>query len=163
MTSYWAVVAPLGAAVLLGSQTPSFRSTVDLVRVDVLVTDDGRPVPGLAAADFEVFDNGVRQQVTVLSADDLPIRVLLALDLSESVDGGRLADLQTAARLLVGSLRPDDRADRRVAGEAPLAQPTTAEGFDWADAGIGSAATLGLVLLVAGGSVVVLRHGAQTA
>ena len=69
--------------------------------------------------------------------------------------------IATAQRDVV--VRPDDRADRRVAGEAPLAQPTTAEGFDWADAGIGSAATLGLVLLVAGGSVVVLRHGAQTA
>ena len=60
-------------------------------------------------------------------------------------------------------LRPDDRADRSFSTEAPLAQPTTAERFDWADAGIGSAATLGLVLLVAGGSVMVLRHGAQTA
>ena len=59
-------------------------------------------------------------------------------------------------------LRPDDRADRGLPNTAPLTQPTTGEAFDWVDAGIGSAATLGIVLLVAGASVVRLRH-AQTA
>ena len=60
-------------------------------------------------------------------------------------------------------VRPDDRADRGFPGGAPVVVPTSAAGFDWVDAGIGSAATLGIVLLVAGGSVMVLRHGAQTA
>ena len=60
-------------------------------------------------------------------------------------------------------LRPDDRADRRLPNDAPVAQPTTAEGFDWVDAGIGAAATLGLVLLVAGASVMRLRQQTQTA
>jgi hypothetical protein len=60
-------------------------------------------------------------------------------------------------------LRPDDRADRRLPNDAPFAQPTSGEGFDWLDAGIGSAATLGLVLLVAGASVLRLRQGAQPA
>jgi hypothetical protein len=60
-------------------------------------------------------------------------------------------------------LRPDDRADRRLPTDAPVAQPTTGEGFDWVDAGIGSAATFGLVLLVAGASVMRLRQQAQTA
>ena len=60
-------------------------------------------------------------------------------------------------------LRPDDRADRRLPSDAPGTQPTTGEAFDWVDAGIGSAATLGLVLLLAGASVLRLRHGTQTA
>ena len=60
-------------------------------------------------------------------------------------------------------LRPDDRTDRRLPNDAPVTQPTTGEGFDWVDAGIGSAATFGLVLLLAGASVLRLRHGAQTA
>ena len=60
-------------------------------------------------------------------------------------------------------LRPDDRADRGLPGSARLAQPTTGDRFDWVDAGIGSAATLGLVLLVAGASMVRIRHGAQAA
>jgi hypothetical protein len=60
-------------------------------------------------------------------------------------------------------LRPDDRADRRLPNSAPLVQPTTDDGFDWVDAGIGSAATLGLILLVAGASLVRLRQGPQAA
>jgi hypothetical protein len=60
-------------------------------------------------------------------------------------------------------LRPDDRADRPLPNDAPVTQPTTSEGFDWVDAGIGAAATLGLVLLVAGASVMRLRQQTQTA
>ena len=60
-------------------------------------------------------------------------------------------------------LRPDDRADRRLPNDVPVTQPTTSEGFDWIDAGIGAAATLGLVLLVAGASVMRLRQQTQTA
>lgn len=60
-------------------------------------------------------------------------------------------------------LRPDDRADRRLPASPALAQPSTGDGFDWLDAGIGSAATLGLVLLVAGASLVRLRQGPQAA
>ena len=81
--------------------------------------------------------------------------------------------------------RPDDRArmgperSRRLSGttsfaptiapiagsraSAPLAQPTTGDGFDWIDAGIGSAATLGLVLLVAGASMMRIRQEARAA
>ncbi|HET8742544.1 MAG TPA: hypothetical protein VFM41_07965 [Gaiella sp.] len=59
--------------------------------------------------------------------------------------------------------RPDDRAGRRLPGSAPLTQPTAGDSFDWIDAGIGSAATLGLVFLVAGASVMRLRQGARTA
>jgi hypothetical protein len=61
-------------------------------------------------------------------------------------------------------LRPDDRADRGLPGApAVLVQPAAGGGFDWVDAGIGASATLGLVLLVAGGSVIRLRHRAQPA
>jgi hypothetical protein len=61
------------------------------------------------------------------------------------------------------AVRPDDRADRRPQSSAPLAQPTTGDAFDWVDAGVGSAATLGLVLLVAGASIVRVRQTAPTA
>lgn len=57
----------------------------------------------------------------------------------------------------VSPVRPDDRADRRLLSVAAEALPTTADGFDWTDAGIGAAGAFGLVLLVAGASVVGLR------
>lgn len=61
-------------------------------------------------------------------------------------------------------LRPDDRADRRLRGATvAIVRPTTAGGFDWADAGIGAIATLGVLAVAAGASVMTLRHRAQTA
>ena len=48
------------------SQNPTFSSKVEAVRVDVLVTEDGKPVRGLRAADFEILDNGVRQTVDIV-------------------------------------------------------------------------------------------------
>src|SRR5688572_9352491 len=40
-----------------------FRTEANYVRVDVYPTADGRPVQDLRAEDFEVFENGARQQV----------------------------------------------------------------------------------------------------
>jgi VWFA-related protein len=62
---------------LAGQQTPSFRSAVTLVTVDVSVLDsDGAPVPGLTAADFEIKLNGRVRPVRVLTyvraAGELP-------------------------------------------------------------------------------------------
>ena len=44
-------------------QAPAFRGRADSVRVDVAVLDRGRPVAGLAAGDFEIFDNGTPQEI----------------------------------------------------------------------------------------------------
>ena len=46
-------------------ETPRFRVGVDVVRIDAVVTDaDGRTVPNLTAADFEVRQDGKVQPVT---------------------------------------------------------------------------------------------------
>jgi hypothetical protein len=42
---------------------PTFRTGANLVRVDVYPTRDGKPVLDLAAADFEIFEDGVAQKV----------------------------------------------------------------------------------------------------
>lgn len=57
-----------GVAVGAQSQTPTFRSGVALVTVDVAVFDrDGRPVPNLDAGAFEVTLNGRAQPIKVVS------------------------------------------------------------------------------------------------
>jgi Ca-activated chloride channel family protein len=90
--------------------TPLFRTRADIVRVDVLATQGGRPIDNLKSEDFELSDNGVAQQAQLASIDDLEIDVLLAVDVSASVRGELLGTLRDAAGALVGALRPGDRA-----------------------------------------------------
>jgi VWFA-related protein len=94
-----------------GGQTPVFSSRVYGVRVDVLVTDrDRRPLRGLTGEDFEIRDNGVAQQIDVVNFGELPLNIVLALDLSESVAGQRLEQLRAASQALIGRLEKQDRA-----------------------------------------------------
>ena len=91
-------------------QPPRFRSGIDVVTVDVLVTDGSRVVTGLHADDFEVRDTGVLQAIDAVSVDTVPVSMLLALDLSNSVEGTTLAHLKEAASAAVDALAKDDRA-----------------------------------------------------
>ena len=92
------------------TQNATFASKIEAVRVDVLVTDEGRPVRDLQAAEFDVLDNGVRQEVDLTSFEQIPLNAVLALDMSESVAGERLDHLRGAARGLLDGLKPDDQA-----------------------------------------------------
>jgi VWFA-related protein len=87
-----------------------FTSRIEAVRVDVLVTDNGRPVQGLTPADFEILDNGVKQRVDLASFEEIPLNVVLALDMSASLQGLRLGHLQTAGRTVLDGLKMGDRA-----------------------------------------------------
>jgi VWFA-related protein len=86
-----------------------FRTGVDAVRVDVLVTESGRPVSGLTAADFEVADNGVPQRIE-LATTAASVKVVLVLDTSSSVAGESLEHLKAACHALFQALRPPDTA-----------------------------------------------------
>jgi VWFA-related protein len=94
----------------VAAQQAVFSSKVEAVRVDVLVTEDGKPVKGLGPGDFEVLDNGVAQQVDLGSFEEIPLNVILVLDMSASLQGERLAHLQNAGRTLLGGLRIEDAA-----------------------------------------------------
>jgi VWFA-related protein len=102
-----AAAATIPAAAL---QTPTFTSRAEAVRVDVLVTERGQPVRGLRAADFDVLDNGVRQQVEVVSFEQIPLNVVLTFDMSSSLTAERLNHLRDAATALLDGFKPDDRA-----------------------------------------------------
>jgi Ca-activated chloride channel homolog len=98
----------LAAALTLVSA--QFRASVDAVRVDVLVTENGRPVTGLKVQDFELRDSGVVQAIHAAVVEDVPLRVMLALDTSGSVDGAPLQHLRQAASAAVTLLAPADHA-----------------------------------------------------
>ena len=99
----------LGIA-LTGTHAQVFRSGVEAVTVDVSVMRDGVPVAGLQAADFLLDDNGVRQELTSVTQDSVPLHVSLLLDTSASVSGERLHRLIQAASGLLDHLRAEDRA-----------------------------------------------------
>jgi VWFA-related protein len=73
-----AALVAAGGSVVLAQQAPrpqaTFRSQIDYVEVDVLVTDaDGNFVPGLTVADFELFDAGKSQSVESVREINVPI------------------------------------------------------------------------------------------
>jgi VWFA-related protein len=88
----------------------SFKSGTQGIRVDVLVTDRGKPVSGLTTNDFELFDNGVPQTIALADFDQLPLDIVLAFDMSASVTPRRLGHLRRAAGALLDLLSPRDRA-----------------------------------------------------
>lgn len=99
----------LAAGATLAARAPqTFKASTEAVRLDVLVTERGRPVLGLSAADFEVRDNGVRQTVEFVSFEKIPLRVMMALDLSGSVTVEGLDHLRSAGEALLDALTPDD-------------------------------------------------------
>ena len=106
------VIAALTLSSILSAQTPApvFSTKVEVVRVDVLVTDKGQAILGLTPADFEVLDNDVPQQVEFVSYDQIPLNVVLALDMSDSVAGDRLEHLRTAGAGLLAGLKRGDQA-----------------------------------------------------
>ncbi len=104
-----AFLAATVAAVPLLAQQPTFRASVDVVKVDASVSRSGEHVEGLTAQNFEVFDNGVKQKITNVAIAQVPLEVYLVLDLSGSVQGEALAQLKRAANALVDGLVPADR------------------------------------------------------
>jgi len=99
------------------TQSQIFSSKVEAVRVDVLVTNKGRPVRGLQPADFEVLDNGVPQQVDLISFDEIPLNLVFVFDMSKSVVGERLEHLREGARTVLSGLTPRDQAGLVTFGE----------------------------------------------
>jgi VWFA-related protein len=105
-----ACVVALAADVTATAQRATFSSRLEAVRVDVLVTEAGRPILGLQAGDFAVLDNGVTQTVDLVSFETLPLNMVLVFDHSNSVTGERRQRLQEAAAAALGELAPRDQA-----------------------------------------------------
>src|SRR5687768_6133937 len=97
------VLVGLGIApVWLDAEQQQFRGGVELVRVPVVVTGrDGVVVSGLTAADFSVFEDGQRQEITSFAAgapgEALPLYLGLLLDSSMTME----KDLRAAANAAV--------------------------------------------------------------
>jgi len=93
-----------------GQQQPSFRGASDVVRVFVTVMDrDGRLVTSLTRDNFEIRDEGKPQPITQFDNSPQPIRLIVMLDVSGSMEGN-LPLLRAAGVQLFSRLRTDDVA-----------------------------------------------------
>src|SRR5215831_17223843 len=93
-----------------GHQDKNYAVSVDvqLVQLPVSVLDkDGRPVNGLRKDDFEVFEDGVEQEISFFTHDDVPISVGLVIDNSASMHNKR-ERVNSAALSFVRESNPQD-------------------------------------------------------
>ena len=114
-----ALAGAVGAAVVVGAQTPSpqqtpqqpvFRTRLETVAVPVTVLDEeNRLDTKLTRDDFTVFDNGKKQTITTFSGGLQPISAVALVDVSASMMPV-IDRALTAAEQFIIRLRPDDRA-----------------------------------------------------
>jgi VWFA-related protein len=91
---------------------PQFTSRVDLVTVPVsIVSKDPTRAPiELSAGDFRILEDGVRQDITVVSHEPQAISLCILLDSSPSMASGRQALAIRTIDTLLAELKPDDEA-----------------------------------------------------
>jgi Ca-activated chloride channel family protein len=94
----------------LPPQVP-FRAGVELVSLNVTVTDGTQKyITDLAPEDFQVYEDGVKQEVTFFNKTNLPIALALLLDTSASMES-KLPTAQEAAIGFAKKLRSQDLAE----------------------------------------------------
>jgi Ca-activated chloride channel family protein len=87
----------------------TFRSGVDLVSLNVIVTDNkDKFVTGLTQKDFVIFEDGIPQDVSFFAAANVPLDMAILLDTSSSMSD-KIATVQEAAVGFASHLRENDR------------------------------------------------------
>ena len=113
-----ALAAVLGPGSASRAQTPPratprppvFGAGIEVINLNVSVTDArGRYVTDLVKNDFAVFEDGVRQELSIFNHEDIPISLVLMIDTSASMDE-KLPTARAAAIRFVATLRPQDNA-----------------------------------------------------
>ena len=108
---------------------PIIRINVELVQVDaqVLEKKTGRPVDSLGKEDFQLYEDGVRQQIAEMSQNQLPLSVVLMFDLTFTVRPV-LKPLAAGALQALQHLKPEDEVAVMVyAASAQVLQDFTTD------------------------------------
>ena len=92
-------------------RTPTFEATIEVINLNLSVTDArNRYVTDLTPKDFAVFEDGIRQELSLFTHENLPISMAVLIDTSASMDE-KLPTAQAAATRFVKTLRPEDAAE----------------------------------------------------
>jgi VWFA-related protein len=106
-----AAIASLPAAAQTPRQRPPvFEAGIEVINLNVSITDPrGQYVTGLTRDDFAVFEDGIKQDLSIFAHENLPISMVLMVDTSASMDE-KLTAARTAGKRFVRTLRPQDVA-----------------------------------------------------
>lgn len=104
-----AVLAVSGQTQTPARQQPfQLRVDVELVQLHVAVTDkDGRMIPALTADNFQVFEDNVRQDISLFKHEDVPLSMGLVIDNSGSMKP-KMEKAHSAALTFARESNPDD-------------------------------------------------------
>lgn len=98
-----------GCGVLAAQDDDPIRVDSSIVRLNVGVVDQkGRPITDLSKANFAVYEDGVKQEITRFEPSTAPFSVVMILDMSGSTLGFRQV-IQLSAFRFVDALLPEDR------------------------------------------------------
>ena len=101
------VIVALAVLTAAGLSAQRIRSGIDLVSLNVTVMEGAKYVKDLEETEFEVFEDGVRQQLSFFSKVQQPIALAVLLDTSNSMEE-QLATAQEAAVGFVKRMGPQD-------------------------------------------------------
>jgi VWFA-related protein len=122
-------MARIALMILLLPQQEAIRINTELVILDaqVLNKKTNTAIGNLKSSDFELFEDGVRQEITHFSVDKLPLSIVLLLDVSPSVKPF-IDQIGMGALEALQRLRPDDEVSvMAFAGTAQLIQGFTTD------------------------------------
>jgi VWFA-related protein len=89
---------------------PTFEVGIEVINLNISVTDGrGHYITDLGSKDFSVYEDGVKQELSLFNHENLPISLALMIDTSASMDE-KLAIAQAAATRFVKTLRSQDLA-----------------------------------------------------
>ncbi|MCL4848381.1 MAG: VWA domain-containing protein [Acidobacteria bacterium] len=81
---------------------------VDAVQLVAVVTDRrGRFVGGLRRSDFRVYEDGVPQAITTFADESVPVEIVVAVDMSGSMDGV-MPEVRDSVGRFLGAVREGD-------------------------------------------------------
>ena len=104
------VVVPIHAQQRTQIQPPTFGVGIEVINLNVSVTDTrNRYVTNLDIEDFAVFEDGIRQRLTLFTHENLPISMVVMIDTSASMDT-KIDSARKAAIRFIGTLREFDYA-----------------------------------------------------